>query len=324
MEALLPIIDGEDKSSSFKNCLRNNYRHLRKWAKRTLTTAFRIYDHDIPYYPVVVDFYGGRFAVQCFVKRQDENEVPDWLLEEVNNAIISLFDVSEELIYWRNRIRRARTEQYEKSGEEGEFFPVFEYGAKFLINLTDYLDTGLFLDHRETRQMVKKLAKGKSLLNLFAYTCSFSVQAALGGASFTRSVDLSNTYTLWGRENFRLNHLADESHSIIRADCLKFLDSEITSGATYDLIIIDPPTLSRSKKMDQLFDIQVDYPSILSKALRLLAPQGTLFFSTNSRRFVLDETLFPNAQVQEISAKTLPLDFRDPRIHRCWRFSSLT
>ena len=193
-----------------------------------------------------------------------------------------------------------------------------EYGVKFKINLLDYLDTGLFLDHRETRRKVALIAKGKRVLNLFAYTCSFSVHAAVCGALFTKSVDLSNTYTAWGRDNFRLNGISPANHPIIRADCLKFLDEELSSRTKYDLIIIDPPTISRSKKMDQMFDIQLDYPDLLSKALKLLAPSGEIFFSTNSRKFVFDGSQFANCSILEISDKTLPIDFHDPKIHRCW------
>ena len=196
-----------------------------------------------------------------------------------------------------------------------------EYGVLFKINLADYLDTGLFLDHRETRKMVASMSNGKRLLNLFAYTCSFSVHAAMAGATFTKSVDMSNTYTAWGRDNFLLNALPLENNEIVRADCLKFLDEEIRRTVKYDLIIIDPPTISRSKKMDQLFDIQVDYISLIAKSLKLLSGGGIIVFSTNSRKFVFDETLFPACSIVEVSEKTLPVDFRDPKIHRCWKIS---
>jgi 23S rRNA (cytosine1962-C5)-methyltransferase len=210
----------------------------------------------------------------------------------------------------------------EKVGESKEFFTVLEYGVKFRVNLVDYLDTGLFLDHRETRQLVAALAKDKRVLNLFAYTCSFSVQAAVAGAASTKSVDMSNTYTAWGRENLMLNSLSLQHHVIVRADCLKFLDEERRTGLKYDLIVIDPPTISRSKKMTQLFDIQVDYVPLITKALQLLSKEGVVFFSTNSRKFVLDENQFPLCKIIDISAKTIPLDFHDPKIHRCWKIIS--
>lgn len=313
------IADGEDKSSPLKNRIRKNYRHVRKWAKRTQTNCFRIYDRDIPEYPLAIDFYDGRFCVHYFTRTRESDEPPQELHDEVVGAICSIFNTTSDSIYWRTRIKREKTEQYEKANEIKDFFTVIEYGVQFKVNLTDYLDTGLFLDHRETRKLVASAAQGKRLLNLFAYTCSFSVHAAVHGASFTKSVDMSNTYTSWGRDNFILNSIPLKNHPIVRADCLKFLDDEIRSKTEYDIIIIDPPTVSRSKKMDQMFDIQLDYISLLSKSLRLLAKGGVLFFSTNSRKFSFDESQFESCTIIEISKKTLPIDFHDPKIHRCWK-----
>jgi 23S rRNA (cytosine1962-C5)-methyltransferase len=315
------IADGEDKSSPFKNRIRKNYRHLRKWAKRSDTNCFRIYDREIHEYPLAIDYYDGHFCVHYFARKLETDEPPQEIVDEIDEVLCSIFNTTKKCIYWRTRTRKKDTRQYEKIGESKEFFTVFEYGVKFKINLLDYLDTGLFLDHRETRKMVASLAKGKRLLNLFAYTCSFSVHAAAAGAIFTKSVDMSNTYTEWGRENFILNDLSLKNNEIVRADCLKFLDEEIKSQIKYDMIVIDPPTISRSKKMDQLFDIQIDYISLLTKAAKLLLKEGVIFFSTNSRKFVLDETLFPNCLMLEISHKTLPIDFHDPKIHRCWKIT---
>lgn len=318
----LPLIeDGEDKSSPLKNKIRKNYRHVRKWAKRTGTNCFRIYDREIKEYPLAIDFYAGRFCVHYFSTSRDSDEPRPDLAEAVQEALFSLFKASPDLIYSRTRIKREKTEQYEKADAEKEFFPVQEYGIRFLVNLSDYLDTGLFLDHRETRRYIASIAKGKRLLNLFAYTSSFSVHAAAAGAAFTKSVDLSNTYAAWGKENFLLNGIGTDSHPIVRADCLKFLDEEIRSNLKYDLIVIDPPTLSRSKKMDQMFDVQEYYFTLISKSLQLLAPHGQIFFSTNSRKFSFDTSLFPDCAILEVSSKTLPLDFHDPKIHRCWRIT---
>ena len=322
IEKFLPdIADGEDKSSPFINCIRKTYRHVRKWAKRTQTNCFRIYDRDMHHYPLAIDFYAGRFCVHYFSQDKNFIDPSDELVQEVELALRTLFGAEAKEIYWRNRIKRAKMEQYEKADVTEEFFNVVEYGVQFRVNLLDYLDTGLFLDHRETRQIVAKLSQGKRVLNLFSYTCSFSVHAAMAGATFTKSVDMSNTYTDWGRENFLLNQLPLKNNPIIRADCLKFLDEEIRFGGKYDLIVIDPPTISRSKKMDQMFDIQLDYPTLITKALALLHPDGVIIFSTNSRRFLFDESLFASCQIQEISKKTLPIDFHDPKIHRCWKIS---
>jgi 23S rRNA G2069 N7-methylase RlmK/C1962 C5-methylase RlmI len=315
--SLPQIAASEDKSSPLKNRIRKVYRHLRKWAARTETNAFRIYDRDIKEYPFAIDFYDGRFCVHYFAEREADEPRSD-LREAVFDALQTIFGASPDQIYERSRIKRERLEQYEKTSSSKEFFTVFEYGVKFKVNLTDYLDTGLFLDHRETRRYVASQSKGKRLLNLFAYTCSFSVHAALAGASFTKSVDLSNTYTAWGRENFLLNGIEGSKHPIIREDCLKFLEEE---KETYDIIVIDPPTISRSKKMDQMFDVQIDYVFLIERALKLLARGGAIFFSTNSRRFSFDESLFPGCSILDVSSKTLPIDFHDPKIHRCWRIS---
>lgn len=321
-DSFLPMIaDGEDKASPLKNRIRKNYQHFRKWAKRTETNCFRIYDRDIKEYPLAIDFYDGRFCVHFFTSAHDCGQPRQDLYDAAMAAIRSLFNAADDAIYWRTRIKREKTEQYEKASESKEYFSVLEYGVKFKVNLVDYLDTGLFLDHRETRRLVASMARGKRLLNLFAYTCSFSVHAALAGADFTKSVDMSNTYTEWGRDNFLLNSIPLKNHPIVREDCLKFLDEE---RGEYDLIVIDPPTISRSKKMDRMFDVQFDYIPLISKSLNLLSEGGTLFFSTNSRKFDFDETQVKGCSIQEISKKTIPLDFHNQKIHRCWKIFKLS
>ena len=265
----------------------------------------------------------GDFAFNILLQvGKKSDEPPEELKQEVESVLSDIFGANSLSIYWRSRIKRERLEQYEKSGELKEFFTVLEFGVKFRVNLLDYLDTGLFLDHRETRRIVASYAKGKRLLNLFAYTCSFSVHAAVAGSSFTKSVDMSNTYTSWGEDNFALNGIGLECNEVVRADCMKFLDEEIRSGLKYDLIVIDPPTISRSKKMERMFDVQEDYVFLISKALQLLAPGGQIFFSTNSRKFSFDPTLFAGSLIQEISDKTFPIDFHKRNIHRCWRINS--
>ncbi len=315
----LPLIeDNEDKDSPFKNRIRKNYRHIRKWGNRTKTNCFRIYDKDIKEFPLAIDYYDGRFCVHYFTDTRECGTPRQDLCDEVTSALSQLFCASAEAIYTKTRIKREKIEQYEKQGEIKEFFSVFEYGLKFRVNLSDYLDTGLFLDHRETRRMVAALAPGKRLLNLFAYTCSFSVHAAANGAAFTKSVDLSNTYTGWGRENFLLNGLSLTNNLIIRDDCFRFLESE---REIYDVIVIDPPTISRSKKMDQMLDIQEDYPYLISKALTLLSQDGTLIFSTNSRHFTFDHNLFTQCTILDITKNTIPMDYHNQKIHRCWKIS---
>jgi 23S rRNA (cytosine1962-C5)-methyltransferase len=316
--SLLELKDLEDRTSDLKNCIRNHYRHLKKWAKRTCTDCFRIYDRDIKAYPIAIDMYRDQCLVHYFSSSRDNPEASEAEKLEIEKALFELFGIGNKQIHWRTRVRRKETEQYEKLAKQKEFFTVHEYGVKFHVNLVDYLDTGLFLDHRETRQRAAAIAQGKRVLNLFAYTCSFSVHAALAGAASTTSVDLSNTYTKWGKENFLLNGLSMDRNKVIREDCLVFLDNEVKKRALYDLIIIDPPTLSRSKKMEVFFDIQKDYVGLISKALKLLDTAGVILFSTNARKFFFNISLFPNAKIQDISDKTAPPDFRK-KIHSCWK-----
>jgi 23S rRNA G2069 N7-methylase RlmK/C1962 C5-methylase RlmI len=308
------LINDDDKSSPLANCIRNHYRHLKKWAKRSETDCFRIYDREINHFPLAIDLYAGRFCIQNFAPSEEDSFSA--IVEEVEKSLATLFDAGSDKIFWRTRVKKKETRQYEKRDNTQNFFIAHEYGLRFKINLIDYLDTGLFLDHRETRHWVGKAAQGKKVLNLFAYTCAFSVHAAAGGASFTKSVDMSNTYTAWGQDNFVLNGFSLDDHVIIREDCLKFLQTE---REKYDLIIIDPPTISRSKKMEGLFDIQKDYPFLILNCLKLLEKGGVILFSTNSRKFRFDAQIFPDCFIEDISKKTLPLDFKDPLIHRCWK-----
>lgn len=324
IDLFLPtIVDGEDKSSVLGNRIRKTYRHVRKWAKRTQTNCFRLYDGTIPQYPVAIDFYNGRFCIHYFSKTRLDQEPPVALVAETNQALGNIFGISDDLIFWRTRIKSKTTRQYEKLNDKKNFFLALEYGVKFWVNLEDYLDTGLFLDHRETRQYVASISEGKRLLNLFAYTCSFSVHAAKNGAVFTKSVDMSNTYTEWGKENFLVNGLSLKTNPIIRADCLKFLPTEAASGEKYDIIVIDPPTVSRSKKMDQLFDIHEDYVFLIKNALKILSKDGVIIFSSNSRKFKFDKEIFANCLIIEITNKLNPVDFPKQNLHRCWKISKL-
>jgi len=317
---LPPLEENEDKSCHFKNRIRKNYKHIRKWAKRSETNCFRIYDRDIKEYPVSIDFYGGQFCIHYYFSHYQELGPPPELENKVIDTLTSLFSTSPDCLFWKNRIKRKKIEQYEKIDASDAYFIVYEYGLKFWVNLSDYLDTGLFLDHRETRQLIAKASQGKDLLNLFAYTSTFSVHATAAGATSTTNVDLSNTYIHWSQENFKLNNINLSNHSYVRADCLKFLEEE---SLTYDLIIIDPPTISRSKKMEYFFDIQVEYFKLITKAQRLLRPNGLIFFSTNSRHFFFDQTLFPTGSVRDITKQTLPLDFHNQKIHKSWIISDI-
>lgn len=316
----LALADSAERSSPLANRLRNNYRHLRKWGRREGIDAFRLYDRDIKEYPLAIDYYGGRFCLHHYEDASSERD-EEALILAVEEALQLAFDPGPLQLYWRHRFRRGRLVQYERRGEGAdEFFTVQEHGLQFWVNLTNYLDTGLFLDHRRTRQLVARAAAGKRVLNLFAYTCAFSVHAAAAGAAETVSVDLSNTYLSWGRGNFELNGLGEENNRLVRADCLGYLERAIRRKERYDMIVMDPPTLSRSKKMTGLFDLQRQHSAVIQQALQLLDGGGHLFFSTNARRFAFDATGLPDSiEAKEISGQTLPPDFRDRRIHRCWQ-----
>jgi len=218
----------------------------------------------------------------------------------------------------KHRARQRGNDQYNRFAEAGVTRIVQEGGLKFLVNLSDYLDTGLFLDHRVTRGMVRDAAAGKNFLNLFAYTGTFTVYAAAGGAARTTSVDLSANYLDWAAENLRLNGFGSDAHRLVREDASAFLAS-LKSGDLYDLAVVDPPTFSNSKRLDYDWDIQRDHVGLLNRLIEHMTSDGVIFFSTNSRRFKLDEPSLAGVTIRDITNKTIPADFRNQRIHRCWR-----
>lgn len=312
---LQPVIE----TNTLANRIAKRYKHLKKWARNNATDCFRIYDRDIPEYPFAIDYYAGRFNIQYFSKEQDEDsDLPQDITNLVESSLCLLFGVSAQNIFWKIRKKRARLEQYEKINTKKNYFTVFEHGQRFFINLCDYLDTGLFLDHRLTRQLAASMSEGKSVLNLFAYTGSFTVHCAAHGAHTSTTIDMSNTYIDWAQDNFNLNNLDLNDHKILREDCIKFLKETRNDKKRYDLIILDPPTLSRSKKMEDMFDVQRDHVELLKLCFGLLTHDGEIIFSTNSRRFKLDQTGLSGYKIKDVTAKTLPPDFRDARIHKCW------
>ncbi len=306
----------------FSNRLRKNARHWGKWARRQGISCYRIYDRDIPEWPLAIDIYGERVHLQEYDsgRHTSETEHANWL-EAVRNATIEALEVRPEAVACKRRTRQRGIAQYEKTGSSGEDFTVTEGGCRFLVNLDNYLDTGLFLDHRNTRLLVAERAKGKHFLNLFAYTGSFSVYAASGGANRTTSVDLSNTYLDWARRNFSLNNMDPAQHILVRADVLKFLAEAVKERRIYGLIMLDPPSFSNSKKMSGVLDVQRDQALLLNQCLQLLTPTGELFFSTNLRSFKLEPDNLAPCQIEDLSISTVPEDFRNKKIHRCWRIT---
>jgi 23S rRNA (cytosine1962-C5)-methyltransferase len=303
----------------FINRLRKNVRHWSKWARRQGIACYRIYDRDIPEFPVAVDIYEQRVHLQEIETgwQQEEEEHQRWA-DGIRQAVSEVLELPLDAISFKIRARQRGQAQYEKTGARGEDFVVAEGGRRFIVNLEQYLDTGLFLDHRNTRRMVGECAKGKRFLNLFAYTGSFTVYAATGGAVSSTTVDLSNTYQDWARRNFELNGMDLQRHELVRADVFAFLEQAVKTGARYDLIVMDPPTFSNSKKMAGVLDVQRDHAQLINQCLRLLPPGGELFFSTNLRSFKIEaEALLP-CSVKEISALTVPEDYRNRKIHRCF------
>lgn len=258
----------------------------------------------------MVDYYEGRVHLQIL-----SGDVS----REIVTAVAGALGLPEESVRSKRREGQKGESQYEKTGTRGEDFVVSENGHKFIVNLDAYLDTGLFLDHRNMRKMVGDRARGKRFLNLFAYTGSFTVYAAKGGAVSSTTVDLSNTYLEWAKKNFLLNEIDINKNILLRSDVKAFLEED---GKEYDLIVLDPPTYSNSKKMEGDFDVQRDHVRMIGQCMALLAPQGELFFSCNLKSFRLDEGALAHFDHAEISAQTVPEDFRNKKIHRAWLFRS--
>lgn len=321
---MLPNSDG---ATMFANRLRKNSKHLGKWARREGVTCYRLYDADLPEYAVAIDLYQSQqnwLHVQEYqAPASVDPQLASLRLQEAMTVLPTVLDIPKERIILKVRKRQKGKEQYERLDHSRHFIEVHEGPCRLWVNLVDYLDTGLFLDHRPTRLMLGQLAKGKDFLNLFAYTGVATVHAALGGARSTTTVDMSNTYLDWAQRNLTLNGIKGNTHRLIQADCTVWLAEQAMSrqAANYDLIFLDPPTFSSSKRMSESFDVQRDHPALIRHAMTLLRKDGTLIFSNNFRRFKLDPALEAQFEVKEISRQTLPEDFtRNPHIHRCWEF----
>ncbi|MCW3073729.1 MAG: methyltransferase protein [Flaviaesturariibacter sp.] len=308
-----------DKYLIFRNRLQKVFRHLSKQAARQGITCYRVYDHDLPEAPFIIEVYEDKLYVSEYKRRHhlDEEAYEQWLHE--SKVIMSeVIGVAYENIYLKLRQRKeSRQGQYQKLDALKSEFEVQEGELKFLVNLTDYLDTGLFLDHRITRQMVKEVAKGKRVLNLFCYTGSFSVYAAAAEASKIVSVDLSKTYLHWAERNVKLNFPEYGHHTIVHADVLAYLKGE--KAETFDIIVLDPPTFSNSKRMDDFLDIQRDHVTLINNCMRLLSPGGVLFFSTNFTKFKLAERHIKASTIKDITKATTPFDFAGKLQRYCFR-----
>jgi 23S rRNA (cytosine1962-C5)-methyltransferase len=312
-----------DQIGDFRRRLAKRFKHLAKWARRQGIEAFRVYDRDIPEIPLAIDWYAGWLHAAEYDRPHERTEIEHevWLDRMIEAAAAEL-GVPPDHTFLKARRRQRAGEQYEKLAERKAMVTVHEGGLAFDCNLSDYVDTGLFLDHRITRSLVRDEAAGKRFLNLFCYTGSFSVYAAAGGAAETTSVDLSNTYLDWTRTNLAHNGFKDAGrHRTVRDEARAFLEHRARRGEPpFDLVVVDPPTYSRSAKSETPWDIERDHADLLELVGRNLVPGGVVYFSTNFRRFHLAaDRLESRFTIREVTARTIPEDFRNERIHRCWR-----
>ena len=327
------------------NRLAKRYRHLKKWARRTGTNSFRLYDRDIPEIPLVLDFYGDAVSGALYRPGEKDEDVTDlksaeaWL-SDMKAAVSRALDIPESSIFLkeRRRMRRRQEEgnQYGRIARRNFYRDVREGALLFRVNLSDYLDTGLFLDARKKRALIRSGAAGKRVLNLFAYTCSLSVAAAKGGAARIDSVDLSATYLEWGRINFALNGLeagyppltdklpANGTITLIRSDVMQFIGRAAKSSLRWDIIILDPPSFSNSKRMKGALALARDHHDLIKRSLSLLSPGGTLWFSSNAKGVKIDAGDFPGLDVKDYGKELTDEDFRGKRIPSCYALSAAT
>lgn len=350
----------------FANRLEKQYKHLKKWARRTGVTCYRLYDKDIPEVPLACDLYQNAsndelsLHVSLYERPYDKPEAEEivWM-NEMKKAAAEVLSIPESRIYTKIRKRqRGEDSQYERMDSSASRMIVMEGGSRFIVNLTDYLDTGLFLDHRPARMLVRGESEGKRVLNLFSYTGAFSVHAAAGGAASVTSVDLSKTYLTWAAENLTLNGFrthspragraprsperpdtepsfgsaegiagANNRYPCVHADVKAFLASSRREGLRWDLIVCDPPTFSNSKRAADILDLNRDWAEMCRSCLAVLAPGGILYFSTNSRSLKFDPEAIggaasrPDTKIQDLSAASIPEDFRNKNIHRLWKIT---
>jgi 23S rRNA (cytosine1962-C5)-methyltransferase len=299
----------------FYNRLQKVYKHVSKLAKRQGVSCYRLYDHDLPEFPLIIEIYESKIYVSEYKRNHtlSDEEHTIWL-EQCQEIIAEVTQIPTAEIYIKLRKRKEdRKDQYQKLDEAKNEFIVQEGGLQFIVNLSDYLDTGLFLDHRITRGMVKERAAGKNVLNLFCYTGSFSIYAIAGGASQVTSIDLSKTYLNWTERNIRLNFPAFNRHASVHADVKQYLKEG--PKERFDIIVMDPPTFSNSKRMEDILDIQRDHVELINDCMRLLSEEGVLYFSTNYRKFQIATSEINAAEIKDITKTTTPFDFSG-KLHR--------
>ncbi len=309
--------------SMIYNRLVKNKKKIKNYLQKYNICSYRIFDKDIPEFPYIIDIYDQNAIVfekgkKILASEIDILEKRELTTLQIQDALKDIFHIKKQNIYLKMREKQKGKDQYERLSKQSSFFKITEGPLRFQVNLEDYLDTGLFLDHRPLRQRLIKESKEKRVLNLFAYTGSLSVAAAYSGARVT-TVDMSNTYLDWAKENFTINDIPLHAHSFIRADVIKFLDH---LPEKFDTIILDPPSFSNSKKMDDSFDVQQDHKTLISKLMPYLRQGGTLIFSNNYRKFKMDDEILSQFEVNDITYKSIPEDFRDKKIHSCFEITN--
>ena len=309
----------EEQAELFATRLLKRAKHLRRWPTKQGITCYRLYERDIPELPFVVDRYESHYHITEYERPHDRNpgRHAAWL-ELMKKTVARIFEAPIQNVHLKTRRRQSGSLQHNKQSSAGKKRIVTESQLKFLVNLSDYVDTGLFLDHRKTRAMVRNEASEKRFLNLFCYTGSFSVYAAAGGAKMTTSVDWSKSYLDWARENMALNGFAGPEHRFVRSGTMEFLH-RLKPSEQFDLVVVDPPTFSNSKRTDDVWDVQRDYGELLNRIRLHVSVGGVVYFSTNFRKFRFDADLLDDFEIRDISRQTVPDDFRNKKIHRCWR-----
>jgi len=311
--------DNESKAM-IANRLKKNFKHLSKWARRNKIECYRVYDADLPEFSAAIDIYKDWIHVQEYqAPASIDIRKARQRFKHIVDVIPEVLSVDKSHMVIKQRQQQKGQNQYERQANKGYEFTVEENNLKFIINLDDYLDTGLFLDHRDIRARIRDMSDGMDVLNLFAYTGSVSVYAAAGGAKSVTTIDMSNTYLEWAKQNFKLNGLNSDSYYFIKSDCMKWLKAQNSQTKTYDLIFVDPPTFSNSKSMEDVFDIQKDHAYLIKQCMKLLNPGGVLIFSNNFRKFRLDTKALQDYHIENITRQTMPEDFkRNQKIHNCW------
>ncbi|GAA0784460.1 bifunctional 23S rRNA (guanine(2069)-N(7))-methyltransferase RlmK/23S rRNA (guanine(2445)-N(2))-methyltransferase RlmL [Marinobacterium sediminicola] len=307
-----------EQAQMFANRLKKNLKQLARWVKREQISCYRVYDADMPEYAVAIDVYPGHAVVQEYAPPAKVDPVKAFSrLQDVMQAVPVVLELPAERVVLKQRKRQQGQQQYERQDQTGHFMEIIEHGCRLQVNLHDYLDTGLFLDHRPVRHRLQQLAQGKDVLNLFCYTATASVHAGVGGAATTTSVDMSATYLEWARRNMELNGLPKARHKLVQSDCFKWLEQP--HAERYDLIFMDPPTFSNSKRMQDVLDVQRDHVRLIEGAMQLLRKDGLLIFSNNYRRFVIDREALSAFDIKDITPQTLDPDFkRNAKIHCCF------